>query len=173
MGDRGRLKAMSAEPDRADDYAAIVQRSYDYAAGNDHRDVELFRSCFAESFVVDLRTLHGREPAEVQRDAWCAMVVAANGSFDATQHLISNHRVTFDGDRARLLAEVRASHWFSAETMAELGRPAEAACAVLVGHYDNDVVNRDGRWLISRLNLVVRFRTGDQTLFELARQRRR
>jgi hypothetical protein len=109
------------------------------------------------------------------------------GAFDATQHLMTNLRLDEpdagaepdadahpDADAAPTVVgvnEVHAQHWFSGESMAAFGRPAEPAHCTLGGFFTNRYVLLDGAWRISSCRFTLRWRTGDETLFALARQR--
>ena len=154
------------------DAAAIVQVSYAYAAGIDHRDWALYRSIFTDPCEFDFSSWSGRPAALLPADDWVAAVRDTNGSFDATQHLMSNHRLErHDDNSVTGVNELQAQHWFTADTMAAFGRPAEAAWCLLGGHYTNRYVRTDAGWQIASCRLTVRWRTGDESIFPLARSR--
>ena len=154
------------------DAAAIVQLSYAYAAGIDHRDWALYRSIFTDTCEFDFSSWSGRPAAAIPADDWVAAVRGTNGSFDATQHLMSNHRIeAVDDDTAIGVNELQAQHYFTAESMASFGRPSEPAWCLLGGHYTNRYVRTDDGWRIAACRLTVRWRTGDESIFPLARGR--
>jgi hypothetical protein len=156
----------------AGDTASIVQVSYRYAAGIDHRDWDLYRSVFTDECEIDFSSWSGTPGAVMRADDWVAAVRSINGSFDATQHVMTNHIVDFiDHDTAVGTNEVQAQHWFSAATMAGFGRAAEARWCLLGGHYTNRYVRDAGGWRISSCRLTVRWRMGDESIFALARHR--
>lgn len=153
--------------------AAIVQVSYGYAAGIDHRDWGLYRSIFTDLCEFDFSSWSGRPKAVMPAEDWVAAVRSVNGNFDATQHIMTNHRLDLiDDDTVLGVNELQAQHWFSAESMAAFGRPAEMAWCLLGGHYTNRYERgTDGVWRIAACRLTVRWRTGDESIFPLARSR--
>ena len=162
---------MTTQLDRAD-HAEILQVSYRYAAGIDHRDWELFRSVFGEVCTVDFSSWSGRPAAEMPADEWVAAVRSVNGNFDATQHLMTNHRLeTIDRDSVVGVNELQAQHWFSAASMAEFGRSDGAAWCMLGGQYTNLYLRTGDGWKIASCELTVRWRTVDESIFTFARRR--
>ena len=78
-----------------------------YAAGVDERDMQMYRSCFADDVEVV-----GFGDATVQGgDAWTEYVVGALGRFEATQHMLSPVLATIDGDMADARTDVQAFHF--------------------------------------------------------------
>ena len=148
----------------------VIDVSHNYAAGIDRRDWDLYRECFTDPCVFDFSSFSGRPASEMSRDTWVDNVRRTNGSFDATQHQMSNQMVTFrDGHSALCVTELRAQHWFSPETMGRLGHRGEVNFCELGGHYTNEIVRVDGAWRIARCQLTVRWQTGNMAIFDLAR----
>jgi 3-phenylpropionate/cinnamic acid dioxygenase small subunit len=153
---------------------SIIDLSYAYAAGIDHRDWSLYRSIFTEVCEYDFSSWSGRPPAAMPADDWVQATRSVNGNFDATQHLMSNHRLQrVDDDTIVGVNELQAQHWFDAESMAAFGRTTEMAWCLLGGHYTNRYVRTVEGWRIASCQLTVRWKTGDETIFALARQRAR
>lgn len=161
----------------ADTRTALVELTHRHAAGIDHRDWALLRSVFGDRCEIDFSSWSGAPPADLAADVWVDAVRSVTGRFDATQHLIANHRfrhvaggveggTTVDGTH-----EVQIQHWFSAASMAAFGRAEEPGWCLVGGHHENRYVLVDGRWRITRCRFVVRWRTGDETVFALARRR--
>lgn len=156
-------------PDRSAQQA-IIDVSYAYAAGIDRRDWSLYGTCFTDPCGFDFSSFSGRPATELPRDVWVDNVRRTNGSFDATQHQMSNHMVTLGtNDRATCITELRAQHWFAESTMAKLGHPGETNFCELGGHYTNDLVFDGSAWRISFCRLTVRWQTGSMAIFDLAR----
>lgn len=148
----------------------IIEVSYDYAAGIDRRDWTLYSSCFTDPCSFDFSSFSGRPAAELPRETWVDNVRRTNGSFDATQHQMSNHIVSVrTADRVECVTELRAQHWFSSESMEKLGHRGETNFCELGGHYTNDLVFDGSSWRISFCRLTVRWRTGNMAIFDLAR----
>lgn len=151
---------------------AIIQLSYEYAAGVDHRDWALYRSIFTDVCEYDFSSWSNRAPAAMPADDWVDAVRSVNGNFDATQHIMTNHRLErLDSNTIVGVNELQAQHWFDADSMASFGRPPEQAWCLLGGHYTNRYVYRDRAWKIAACQLTVRWRTGDESIFAFARQR--
>jgi hypothetical protein len=163
---------MTGSGQRLVDRQQIVEVSLNYAAGIDHRDWARYRDCFADPCRFDFSSWSGRPAAVMPADEWVAAVRSVNGSFDATQHLMTNHDIRFDGDDTAVgVNELQAQHWFSPESMVSFGRPAESAWCLLGGHYTNRYERLEDGWRISECRLTVRWHIGDRSIFELARRR--
>jgi hypothetical protein len=150
---------------------AVVDVVVQYATGVDRRDWSLYGACFTDPCEIDFSSWTGRPGGVVSRDDWVKRVRSTNGNFDATQHMSTNHVVTFaTDDEATCVSYVQAQHWFSAERLAALGQssPAPRWCTV-GGYYTNSLVRSDGGWQIRRCELNVKWITGDRTVFDLAR----
>lgn len=149
---------------------AIIDVSHRYAAGIDRRDWAMYRECFTDPCDFDFSSFSGKPAASLSRDVWVDNVRRTNGSFDATQHQMSNQMVTvFNDQRAVCVTELRAQHWFSEVTMQRLGHAGEVNFCELGGHYTNEIVYDDGAWRISKCMLTVRWQTGSMAIFDLAR----
>ncbi|BAW06928.1 nuclear transport factor 2 family protein [Nocardia seriolae] len=79
----------------------------------DIRDWETFPSVFADEVTLDYSSIWGGEPSTVTPELIRADWEKFIGSFDATQHLLGNHLVTVDGDRAELTAVFQAVHFLA------------------------------------------------------------
>ena len=149
---------------------AIIEVSYRYAAGIDRRDWDQYATCFTDPCWFDFSSFSGRPGSELSRDTWVDNVRRTNGSFDATQHQMTNHLVTMrDEIHAVCITELRAQHWFSDSTMSKIGHPGETNFCELGGHYTNDLVKENGTWRIARCALTVRWQTGSMAIFDYAR----
>jgi len=160
--------------DRLEDRAAIVAVSISYAAGIDHRDWDRYRDIFTDRCEFDFSSFSGNPASFMTNQQWADNVRSLNGNFDATQHIMTNHDITFTGEHAAVgINELQAQHFFTAATMESFGREPVAAWCLLGGHYTNTYVRRDNGtpWQITRCQLEGRWRTGDETIFALARQR--
>lgn len=159
-------------PVSAAERQAVIDLSLAYAAGIDHRDWTLYRSIFTDVCEFDFSSWSGRPPAGMPADDWVEAVRSVNGNFDATQHIMTNHRLDRVDDRTIVgINELQAQHWFSAESMLVFGRAEEPAWCLLGGHYTNRYVHTDAGWRIASCRLTVRWRTGDESIFAFARQR--
>jgi hypothetical protein len=160
-----------------DVHSAIARVTFDYARGIDDRDWVTFRSVFTEICEFDFRSWSGAPSTSMASDVWVQAVRSVTGAFDATQHLMSNLRLdsaldeTSSGHVVIGTNEVQAQHWFDAATMEGFDRAAEPAWCTLGGAFTNRYVHTDEGWRIAACRFTLRWRTGDETLFALARQR--
>lgn len=111
-----------------------------YAVGVDRRDRDLYRSCFCDEIGVQVGDGVSKNcPA----DEWVEQAFRALSGFQATQHIITNHMVELDGDRARGSAYLQARH-FGPERM-----------LTVHGCYENDLVRSEDIWRIRKLRLAI------------------
>jgi ketosteroid isomerase-like protein len=114
-----------------------------YTAGVDERDMDLYRSCFADDVEVvgmGAETIRGA-------DAWLEFVVGALERYGSTQHMLGPQLATIDGDTAHTRNDVQALH--------ELIEPPDKLFT-LWATYVTDMKRIDGEWKITRHELVRR-----------------
>ncbi|MEM7217637.1 MAG: nuclear transport factor 2 family protein [Pseudomonadota bacterium] len=129
----------------AAEHVAIQRVMLDYARGVDERDMALYRACFADDVEIvgfGAETVRGG-------DAWVAQVEGMLDGFVATQHLLSPMRIDIEGDTARTSSNVQAWH--------HLKSPADHTLT-LWACYESVLQKRDGRWRLTRHELVSRGR---------------
>ena len=138
-----------AELARHADAAAVIDVCVRYARALDRRDWALLESCFDEDVVV--------EYAGVEPITGVAEVVAvcrrALEPLDVSQHLLGNHHVEIDGDRAHSECYLHAQHVRSAL--------APADKYVVAGTYVDTLHRRDTGWRIGRRRLEVAWTDGN------------
>jgi hypothetical protein len=144
------------------DRLAVSDTIIAYATGVDTRNWDLYASIFTDPVMIDFSSWSKRPAGPMAVDAWVAAVRSGLSGFDATQHLSSNHVITFPtAGTARCVSQMQARHVI------------DARCITLGGHYTNDLVRTDAGWKISTCRLTVTFRLGDLGLFDEARARYR
>ena len=112
-----------------------------YVAAVDERDIERYKACFAddvEAVGFGSQTYRGREP-------WIDYAWNALRKYSASQHLLGPQFATIEGDEAHTRSSVQALH-----VLADGG-----ARLTLWGTYHTHMRRIDGRWMISRHQLVV------------------
>jgi hypothetical protein len=110
---------------------------------------ELPRSVLCDPFTCDFSSL-GATAGTFSRDAWCERTKQVFAGWTATHHVITNHRIAIDGDRATIRAHVRAEHWAPPDVAA--GGPN---CWLVVGFYDNVAELTAEGWRLSSVTLTV------------------
>jgi len=141
------------------DKEAISEVLYNYAAGCDRRDWDLFRGCFCDEVEIDLSSWNGNPPTTLPIDVWVEGVRSGLSGFDATQHLSGNHLVEVRGDEAHATSNIQASHMLGGERV------------VLGGWYDTHLVRQARGWRIARSQLNITWREGREELFAEAAAR--
>lgn len=147
------------------DRALITDVMSAYATGLDARDWELWRSIFLNEVIFDLSSWTGQAPRPLDTDRVVAGQARIFAELTFTQHSITNHRITIDGDRARVLAHMRAEHWIDA------GPPEGSDRYTMYGYYDDKLVRTDGGWKIAEMQLNVTRTEGNRWVMDEARRR--
>ncbi len=125
------------------DRIALMDVMLKYAAGVDERDLDLYRSCFAE----DVEVLGFADQPYHGADAWTEYVQQALERFGPTQHMLGPQLATIDGDTAHCRTDVQALHYM---------KDAPDTTLTLWATYETDMKRIDGVWKISRHRLVPR-----------------
>ncbi|WP_040778674.1 nuclear transport factor 2 family protein [Nocardia pneumoniae] len=122
----------------------------------DHREWDQLAAVFADQVRLDYTSLTGGEPVTLTP----AQIVAAwqdtLGGLEATQHLLGNHLVTVDGDRAVCTASFQATHRRSEALGASLW--------TLGGTYRFDLVRIGVDWRISGVVMTAMWGDGNRGL---------
>ncbi|MFI0351846.1 nuclear transport factor 2 family protein [Actinomadura sp. 9N407] len=125
----------------------------------DRREWDLLATVFAGKVLLDYTSLNGGEPVTLTPEQIVAGWTGVLGGFDATQHLITGHLVTVDGDTAVCTASFQATH--------RLANPFGSPLWTLGGTYRFDLV-RDGGWKISGVVMTATWADGNRDLMALA-----
>jgi hypothetical protein len=143
------------------DRAEISDVQLRYATGTDSRDWELFRSCFTDEVEVDFSDGFGQPVVRLAADDWVKGTAPRMESFTATQHMITNHVITFDDDdHATCVAYVRASHHKPNST--------GDSDQTVYGYYTNRFERTPSGWRIARVKLTALWMTGNFGIFDTA-----
>ncbi|MDH3641742.1 MAG: nuclear transport factor 2 family protein [Gammaproteobacteria bacterium] len=142
----------------------IIEVMSEYAAGLDARDWVLWRGVFVDEVVFDLSSWSGQEPRLLHADRVVAAQARLFAELAVTQHFMTNHRVTVEGDRARLLAHMRAEHWID-------DAPAGSDRYTMFGYYDDKLVRTDAGWKICEMQLNVTRTEGARWVMDEAARR--
>jgi 3-phenylpropionate/cinnamic acid dioxygenase small subunit len=144
------------------DRAAISDVQLRYATGVDMRDWALYRTCFTDEMECDFSSVFGGGPRQLKADRWVETVRRTISGLKATQHMITNHVITIDGDEATCVAYVQARHHFPNTT--------GASDQTMFGYYTNRLARTPDGWKIRACKLTVTWNTGNWHIFKLARQ---
>ncbi|MGW1667090.1 nuclear transport factor 2 family protein, partial [Streptomyces microflavus] len=137
------------------DREEILDALLRFALGFDLKDRELFRTAFTPDAEFDFRPVAAELGLEVPVMVGVAAIEAVHFNPDVrldTTHAVSNARIGFIGDRARLTALVEAQHLPTGDHTRHL---------LLKNRYAVDLVRTGAGWAMSRLYVENVWRTGD------------
>ncbi|MEV5575443.1 nuclear transport factor 2 family protein [Spirillospora sp. NPDC052269] len=143
--------------DRADVIDACTRMMWSI----DVHDWETFPSVFAPEVTLDYTRLWGGEPDRATPQDVTAAWSALFRGFSATQHLLANHLVEVDGDRAVLTAVFQATHRGE--------DPFGGPLWTLGGTYRFGLVRIDGEWKIDEVEMTPTWAEGNKDVVAAAR----
>lgn len=147
------------------DRAAITDVVNRYATGLDRRDWPLLRSIFTDEIDMEYGSV-GIKPGRYSADKWVRSSEVLFAGFGPTQHTLTNHAFTFDGDKAHCVAYMRAEHFIIEDA------PSENRWTI-GGYYTVDLISTQKTWRIHAMGLHVTWQTGNKLLANLAIERGR
>lgn len=131
---------------RLEDHQAIIDVVIRYCVAVDRRDWALFADCFAPMMRTDTGQLASTE--------FVAMVEGALPGFRCTQHLSTNHVVTFGGpDRATCESDMYAQHY--------LEDSPGGTYYLLRARYSDQLVRTQDGWKIESITTTNRWEEGN------------
>ena len=138
------------------DERGICDALYRFAEGIDLRDWDLYRSAFTDEITFDYTSHRPGSTGVVRADEWVARARRRFETLDATQHTMTNPRITIKGDRATCAMYVEA--WHSVEVS------GTTVHCTLGGRYLNELERHGDGWRISVLRLQLRWMQGDRSI---------
>ena len=94
----------------------IIETMNKYAIGIDTKDYLLFRSIFLDDVKVKvIFDPNWREEGEVSfnsKEDWVAYVKESIDQYRATQHMLGNPMISFDGEIAVVRTDLQATHYY-------------------------------------------------------------
>lgn len=136
------------------DERAIVTITEDYCWALDDKDYERLRDVFLPDATADVAEHCAGVEAIIER------VRRSLDPLDATQHLVTNHRVVVDGDRATCRCQLQSQH---------VRRGAEGGRTYLVGGVYTDQLERTAAgWRIRHRDLRITWTQGNRAVVGLS-----
>ncbi|WP_448638585.1 nuclear transport factor 2 family protein [Geodermatophilus sp. URMC 63] len=132
---------MAADP--AADVRAVVDTTVAMAVLADERDWAALTALFTDEVTADYTASTGGTPGPVRAADLVAGWTGSLTTFVVTHHLVTNHRVTLQGDRAVAHAYFQATHV----------RP-DRSTWVLGGRYRYALVREGDRWRIAAVTMT-------------------
>lgn len=145
------------------DRAEIVDTVDLIATSFDAREWATVRSLLADEVEVEHPSLTGGETETLGADALVEGWRAALSGYDATQHAVTNHRLSVYGNGAACSAHVVAEHY--------LLNYQGSDSWTLRGRYDYGLSRTECGWKVDSARLAVLWAEGNQLLPRLARRR--
>ena len=148
------MRKLTLESSYAEDRSQIEDLQARYLFAMDFNDVETFVSLFSEDGILDVGAgvLRGRDAirkSTIERnkklEAQRAKEVPPGLHPQGPRHFVTNIVVKIDGDRA-----VGRSYWFHAGN----ANPERTAVFMTYGHYEDEFVKVNGKWLFSYRKIV-------------------
>ncbi|TXR99791.1 nuclear transport factor 2 family protein [Streptomyces sp. col6] len=138
------------------DKYAVAETCTRMAVYADRREWEKLDALFADKVVLDYTSLNGGEPVHLTPKEITGSWAATLSGYDSTQHLLANHLVDLDGDRAVCTASFHATH--------RLAAPHGASLWTLGGDYRWGLTRSGDRWLIDAVVMAATWGDGNQGL---------
>ena len=137
-----------------DDRAAIIAVLNRYADACDARDWGLFERVFTPQATGDYGPGHQR----ADRAAIIASIQSNLGGCGPTQHLLGNHDIDIEGDRATSACRIRAYHRGA-------GNAADLFYECF-GRYDDELVRTTDGWRIAHRQMRVDIELGTRAVLK-------
>ncbi len=146
-----------------DERIDVAETVYAYATGIDTRDWALYRSIFTDEVEVDFSSWDGNPPRRMRADDWVAGMQPLFHGLEATQHSMSNPRVSIAGERATCVMYMQAAHFLA-------NREGDAEFTI-GGYYTDQLVKTAAGWKLCAVKLTVLWSRGNKHVMTLAVQR--
>ncbi|MGW4896107.1 nuclear transport factor 2 family protein [Kitasatospora sp. NPDC004240] len=117
----------------------------------DRRDWDRLVGVFADTVTLDYTSLNGGEPVTLRPEQIVEGWKEGLGGYAATQHLLTNHLVTVDGDRAVCTAAFQATH-----------RKGDDRLWTLGGDYRFDLIRTPVGWRIAGVVMTTVWSDGER-----------
>ena len=141
------------------DHLSVIELVNRFGLAIDLRDWEKFQSLFMNPTEFDYSSIKVESgqlsPEEIANTARHDL-----SGFQATQHQITNHQVSVEGNSATCQAHVRAMHFLPNEqgdSIFEMG-----------GYYTVQLMRNESQWKIQHWKFRVLWSYGNENLFKLA-----
>ena len=145
------------------DLLAIIELINRFGMHADWREWEDLRMLLKDEITSDYSDLYG-EKQQVKADDLIEQWKNFLGSMEATQHMITNHVIDLNGDRATCRAHFRAQHILHNRNGGSHWMPS--------GTYLFELEKVDRNWKISSIILKMLWSEGNQNLLTLANQKK-
>lgn len=128
----------------------------------DLRDWQACQNCFSERVNVDYTSLVGGQPATLAAKDLVESWRKNLSPLKATQHMISNHAVTLNGNTATCISHFQAHHLLPNEHGAPIW--------TLGGVYHHELERTSDSWKVRKMKMTAKYAEGNQQIMTIAAQ---
>lgn len=144
------------------DRMEIVDLLAQVAVTVDMRDWTALRQCFAEEVDLDCSALYGHMPRPLHVDEVVGLWRQRLSLFTTTQHNLTNHTVTVDGDGAMCVVSIYIQHCLATTTSRSLWNVGGYAAVGLI--------RTERGWKVQQGKLTILWEQGDRPASNLLSQ---
>jgi SnoaL-like domain len=126
----------------------------------DSRDWDALEHLFTDTVYNDRTSLTGGEPETLGVAEFVGGWRYLMANLDAVHHLVTNHVINLDGDRAVCTANMQGTH--------VLANPSGGAMWTVGGRHDYQVTRTSDGWRISGITFTIQWATGNQNIVALS-----
>jgi hypothetical protein len=161
---RGRARMFTSKSNSTaaelEDHLAIIELINRMVLGLDSKDWDGLVPLFAESVFSDRTSLTGGDPETLSAEAFVGGWRWLMANLDAIHHIVSNHVVNVDGDRATCTANMLGTH--------VLVNPSGGSMWQVGGHHNYQLTRTPDGWRIAGITFIIQWATGNQNILTLS-----
>jgi hypothetical protein len=149
-----------SDPAAIADRLDIIELISKLSINLDARDWGAVRGLFTDEVYSDRTSLFGGEPVTLGADEFVEGWRQSLDNLDAVNHLVANHVITLEGDKAKCAANMQGVHVFhnpSGDDMWNVG-----------GRHDYQLQRTAAGWRIAGLTFTISWATGNMNIVNLA-----
>ncbi len=122
-----------------------------YATSVDTCDWKLFLTCYTDEMEMDMTSIGFDKPMTMPAKEFLEIIKQAVSPFDTTQHIVSNHTIDIDGDKATCVCYLQAQHFRQDDTGVQT--------LTIGGYYSNNLIRTPNGWRISKYKVTKTWMT--------------
>jgi hypothetical protein len=149
-----------SDPAAIADRLDIIELISSLSINLDARDWGAVRGLFTDEVYSDRTSLFGGEPVTLGADEFVEGWRQSLDNLDDVNHLVANHVITLEGDKAKCAANMQGVHVFhnpSGDDMWNVG-----------GRHDYQLQRTAAGWRIAGLTFTISWATGNMNIVNLA-----
>lgn len=140
----------------------IIDRINEIGFHADRRDWQSLTECFAERVLLDYTATEGGDPVKLIPEEIAVSWRGLLSGFHATQHQITNHKITIRGDEADSFSYVTVYHFLPTKSGNDTW--------TLIGYYGHHLIRTGEGWKVDKMKFTPTVIEGNTDLPRLARE---